>query len=57
MLAEAVSAGFYEHKAIQELTHCTAGTYIQIHITSAATAAGYTIHIGYPPGQHRGATG
>jgi hypothetical protein len=57
MLAEAVSAGFYEHKAIQELTHCTAGTYIQIHFTSAATAAGYTIHIGYTPGHHRGATG
>jgi hypothetical protein len=57
MVAEGVSAGFYEHKTIRVLTHCTAGTYIELQVTSAATAVGYAIHIGYTQGLHRGATG
>src|ERR1035437_8245790 len=57
MASEALSSSFYERKAIQTLTRCTAGTYIEIQVISASTAVCYTIHTGYTPWLHRGATG
>lgn len=42
VVAEAVSTGFYEHKTLQELTHCATGIYILLSapITHRLIAAG-----------------
>jgi len=42
MVAKAVSTGFYEHKTLQELTHCATGIYILLSapITHRLIAAG-----------------